>query len=147
MQKREDSSSRKALFVSAILVLEVTGCASAPPPPQAAPIQTAHAVSAIVLVNRCGSLGTADAKLAEKEMNQLLEGCGTYTGGTVRFTATLLPGGAMQFDPRQGETTSIPICVLSRPLKHGVHLTKSCSLDIALEETSMVIPAKVSSPR
>jgi hypothetical protein len=116
-------------------------CASSGPPLAAQPIHTAQTVSAIVLVNHCASLGTADAKLAEKEMNQLVEGCSEFTGGTAHFTATLLPGGAIQFEPGTDKAETIPICVLSRPLKHGVHLKKSCSLDVQLEVSSIVLPA------
>ena len=111
-------------------------CASPSPPPP----KMAHAVSAIVLVNHCASLGAADAKLAEKAMNQLVEGCGSFAGGTARFTATLLPGGAIQFESRADASAAIPVCALSHPLTHGVHLKKSCSLDVALEESSMTLP-------
>jgi hypothetical protein len=115
------------------------GCASAPPPP---PPKTAQAVSAIVLANQCATLGKTEAKLAEKEMDHLVDGCATYTGPALRFTATLLPGGAIQFEPRQGETNAIPICVLSHPLKHAVHLAKPCALDVKLEVTSMTVPSR-----
>jgi hypothetical protein len=105
-------------------------------------VRTAHAVSAVVLANRCGTLGTSNAKLAERAMNQLVEGCGSFAGGSARFTATLLPGGAIQFAPdaARASSDSIPMCVVSHPLTHGVHLTKACALDVVLEESSMVLP-------
>jgi hypothetical protein len=100
----------------------------------------AHMVSATVLVNRCTALGTANAKLAQKAMLQLTDGCSSFSGGSVRFTATLLPGGAIQFEPRADQSDSVPICVLSHPLTHEVHLNKSCSLDVELDEKSLVLP-------
>lgn len=126
---------------AALTFVWLVGCAPSAPPLAAKSIRTAQTVSAIVLVNHCASLGTANAKLAESEMNQLVEGCSGFTGGTARFTATLLPGGAIQFEPGPEKAETIPICVLSRPLKHGVHLTKSCSLDVQLEVSSMILPS------
>jgi hypothetical protein len=113
--------------------------ACTPPPPPTAPVKTAHTVSAIVLVNGCSSLGPVNAKLAESAMTQLVEGCSSFGGGSVRFTATLLPGGAIQFEPHGDAKESIPICVLSHPLKHGVRLKSACSLDVQLEETAMAL--------
>jgi hypothetical protein len=124
-----------------MVVIGLGACAATPPRPvPALPLATAQTVSAIVLVNHCANLGTADAKRAELEMNQLVEGCGTFGGGSVRFTATLLPGGAIQFEPGPDASASIPICVLSHPLKHTVHLQKSCSLDVQLEVSSIALP-------
>jgi hypothetical protein len=119
------------------------GVAACATPPSAAPIKTVHTVSAIVLVNGCSSLGRVNAKLAESAMTQLVEGCSSFGGGSVRFTATLLPGGAIQFEPHGDAKESIPICVLSHPLKHGVRLKSACSLDVQLEETAMVLPPPV----
>jgi hypothetical protein len=100
-------------------------------------------VSAIVLANQCAVLGKAEAKLAEKEMDHLVEGCSTYAGPSARFTATLLPGGVMQFGPPTEDASSIPMCVLNHPLKHMVHLSKPCALDVKLEVTSMPLPEPV----
>jgi hypothetical protein len=109
-------------------------------------MRTARTVSASVLVNGCASLGTANAKLAEKAMSQLVDACGAFSGPSVRFSATLLPGGAIQFNPKDDGSATIPICVLSHPLKHGVHLTKSCGLDVELAESSLVFPAAAKAP-
>jgi hypothetical protein len=125
------------------------GCAStAPSPPQAPPptptiapsTRAAHTVSAVVLVNGCAHLGPENARLAERAMNQLVDGCGSFSGDRVQFTATLLPGGAIQFGPRGSGAPAIPICVLNHPLVHRVRLTKACSLDVQLEEGSMDVP-------
>jgi len=124
--------------VAAGMALVLTGaCAT---PAAAVPPKTAHTVSAIVLVNRCAHLGAANAKLAEKAMNQLVEGCGAFSGGSSRFTATLLPGGAIRFDPRDDASATIPMCVVNHPLTHAVHLKASCALDVQLEESSIVVP-------
>lgn len=119
---------------TAILAL-VAGCASTGPP-----VRTTHLVSATVLVNRCAALGAANAKLAEAAMNRLVDGCGEFTGSSVRFTATLLPGGAIQFDPHADPSATIPVCVLSHPLTHQVHLKASCTVDVELEASSVVLP-------
>jgi hypothetical protein len=129
-----------AAFLGTVVALQAA-CA-APPPARVAviPLATARTVSAIVLVNHCANLGASDARRAQLEMNQLTEGCAGFTGGSVRFTATLLPGGAIQFEPGPDASASIPLCVLSHPLKHTVHLRKSCSLDVQLEVSSMALP-------
>ena len=124
------------------------GCAStAPPrpsqspPSESAPVsRSAHTVSAVVLVNGCAHFGPENARLAERAMNQLVDGCGSFSGDRVQFTATLLPGGAIQFEPRGNGAPAIPICVLNHPLMHKVRLAKACSLDVELEEGSMDVP-------
>jgi hypothetical protein len=102
-------------------------------------------VAAVVVANHCVTLGAATAKLAERAMNQLVDGCGSFSGGSVRFTATLLPGGGMQFASTDALSQSIPMCVLGHPLTHGLHLTKACALDVVLEDSVMALPAPASS--
>jgi hypothetical protein len=92
-------------------------------------------------MNGCALYGPENAKLAQAAINQLVDGCGAFTGDKVQFTATLLPGGAMQFEPKAGASQAIPICVLSHPLTHKVKLQKACSLDVRLEEGTMAVPA------
>ncbi len=122
-------------------------CASTPAPPSASPVAApaptsppAHTVSAVVLVNGCAHFGVENARLAEAAMNQLVDGCSGFTGERVQFTATLLPGGALQFEPRPQDSPSIPVCVLNHPLTHKVRLQKACSLDVRLEEGSVAVP-------
>jgi hypothetical protein len=131
-----------------ISLLAVAACGSAPPPPPAAtpeppppPARPAHTVSAVVLVNGCAHLGVTNARLAQAAMNQLVDGCSSFTGERVQFTATLLPGGAIQFEPRPDASPTIPLCVLNHPLTHRVQLQKACSLDVRLEEGSAIVPA------
>jgi hypothetical protein len=132
-----------------VSILIASACASPPPPPVASPAPPAptappaHSVNAVVLVNGCAHFGVENARLAQAAMNQLVDGCGGFTGDRVQFTATLLPGGAIQFEPRPDASQSIPLCVLNHPLTHRVRLQKACSLDVRLEEGLMVVPRSV----
>jgi hypothetical protein len=117
----------------AFVALVAAGCAP-PPPPAPPPAPPAHAVSAVVLVNGCSRLGVDNAKLAQAAMNQLVDGCGSFTGGHAQFTATLLPGGAIQFVAGPDQAQAVPVCVLTHPLTHKVHLQTACTLDVRLDE-------------
>ena len=132
-----------------VSILGAAACGSAPPPATATPAPSppptasaapAHTVSAVVLVNGCAHFGVDNARLAQAAMNQLVDGCSSFAGDRVQFTATLLPGGAIQFEPRPEGSQSIPICVLNHPLTHRVHLQKACSLDVRLEEGTVAVP-------
>jgi hypothetical protein len=81
-----------------------------------------------------------NARLAQTAMNQLVDGCTGFVGEPVQFTATLLPGGAIQFEQRPGASQAIPLCVLNHPLTHRVRLRKACSLDVRLEESLVAVP-------
>jgi hypothetical protein len=94
----------------------------------------------VVLVNGCAHLGVDNAKLAQAAMNQLVDGCGSFTGGRAQFSATLLPGGAIQFVQGRDPAQAIPVCVLTHPLTHRVHLQSACTLDVRLEEGSVDVP-------
>jgi hypothetical protein len=124
----------------------VVACASPPPattPSAATPAPgppPAHAVTAVVLVNGCAVSGVENARLAQAAINQLVDGCSGFTGQHVQFTATLLPGGAIQFEQRPGASESVPLCVLNHPLSHRVRLQKACSLDVRLEESLVSVP-------
>src|SRR5882672_5513164 len=130
------------LIVFSSLAATVVACASAAPPaasalaappvpPGPSPVRT---VTAVVLVNGCAVNGVENARLAQAAMNQLVDGCTGFSGDKVQFTATLLPGGAIQFEQRPGASATIPLCVLNHPLSHRVRLQKACSLDVQLEE-------------
>jgi hypothetical protein len=118
-----------------------TAPASAPPaetPPSST--RPAYTVSAVVLANGCARFGADNGRLAQAAMSQLVEGCSTFTDDRVVFTATLLPGGAIQFEPRADGSQTIPLCVLNHPLTHKVKLQKACSLDVQLEKGSISVP-------
>jgi hypothetical protein len=137
---------RSAIVAMLVSMTGAVACASTPPaPPSAAPSPAptaapARTVTAVVLVNGCAHLGVENGRLAEAAMNQLVEGCTGFSGDRVQFTATLLPGGAIQFEPREDASQAIPICVLNHPLTHRVKLQKACSLDVRLEEGVLVVP-------
>jgi hypothetical protein len=132
------------------LVLPATmaalSCAAKTPPPGPPPAPPAHAVSAVVLVNGCAHLGVDNAKLAQAAMNQLVDGCGSFTGGRVQFSASLLPGGAIQFVQGPDPAQAIPVCVLTHPLTHRVRLQAACTLDVRLEEGSVDVPKATPAP-
>lgn len=100
----------------------------------------------MVLVNGCAHLGVDNAKLAQAAMNQLVDGCGSFTGGRVQFSATLLPGGAIQFVQGPDPAQAIPVCVLTHPLTHRVRLQSACTLDVRLEEGPVDVPKAATSP-
>jgi hypothetical protein len=136
-----------------VVIATAVGCGSAAtPPPSSAPAtasadRPAYAVTAVVLVNGCAHFGAENARLAQAAMNALVDGCSGFSGDKVQFTATLLPGGAIQFDPGPGDSKTIPVCVLNHPLTHRVQLHHACSLDVRLEATSVVVPPSVDSGR
>jgi hypothetical protein len=109
-------------------------------PPASSVSTSAHAVTAVVLMNGCAHFGVQDARLAQAAINGLVDGCSSFGGDRVQFTATLLPGGAIQFDPGPKDSAAIPICVLNHPLTHKVQLQKACSLDVRLEQDSVLVP-------
>src|ERR1019366_3789397 len=132
-------------FMSAGALAVVLACGGAPAPPPSAPPAAAgppaaHAVTAVVLVNGCAHFGVENARLAQPAINALVDGCSPFTGERVQFTATLLRGGAIQFEPGAHDSAAIPICVLNHPLTHRVQLQKACSLDVRLEQSSVVVP-------
>ena len=113
-----------------------TAPAASATPANSAAARPAHTVSAVVLVNGCARLGADNARLAQAAMSQLVDGCSAFSGDRVQFTATLLPGGTIQFEPRPNQPQTIPICVVNHPLSHHVKLDKACSLEVRLEEGS-----------
>jgi hypothetical protein len=134
----------RALPWIALIVLGGCGGGNAPAPaaapqPHAAALPAGRSVNAVVVVNGCTHLGKDNAKLAESAMSKLVDGCSRYSGPPVRFVARLLPGGAIEFVPRAGGSDAIPLCVLRHPLQHGVKLDRACTLDVQLEEASVVL--------
>jgi hypothetical protein len=113
--------------------------ASASPAASSAPGQSAQIVNAMILTNDCKVAGAANARLAEKAMNQLTEGCTSVPGGKAQFEATLQPGGRISISAVPGQPDVVPICVLKHSLQHSVPLTQPCHLDVKLEETSVPV--------
>jgi hypothetical protein len=113
---------------------------AAPSAPEAAPSgRAAQIVNATILTNGCRDLGASAARLAERAMDQLIEGCSTVPGGKAQFEATLQPGGRIQISGVAGEPDVVPICILKHSLLHNVPLTKPCRLDVKIEQTSVSV--------
>jgi hypothetical protein len=121
---------------------------SAPAPPQAAPPASARAaqvVNATILMNGCQDFGRTNAKLAEKAMYELVEGCSSVPSGTAQFGATLLPSGRIEIAAAPGQPDLVPICILKHPLVHKVPLSNPCRLDVKIEQTSVAVRADAGS--
>jgi hypothetical protein len=99
----------------------------------------AQMVNAMILANGCKVAGAANARLAEKAMNQLTEGCTSVPGGKAEFQATLQPGGRIAINAVPGQPDVVPICVLKHALQHSVPLTQPCRLDVKLEQISVMV--------
>jgi hypothetical protein len=112
---------------------------TAPAPAPRQPERSAEVVNATVLANGCQELGKTNAKLAEKAMYELVEGCSTVPGGSSRFSATLLPGGRIDIQAGPGQPDVVPICILKHPLAHQVPLVKPCRLDVKIDQTSLPV--------
>jgi hypothetical protein len=143
---------RTAVAVLGMLAMRVAACgprepaasvspggasadASIPPAEPSGP--SAQMVNATILTNGCQALGPANARLAEKAMYQLIEGCSSVPGGKAQFEATLQPGGRIQIGGVPGQPDVVPICVLKHALEHKVPLTQPCRLDVKIEQTSV----------
>lgn len=99
----------------------------------------AQMVNAMILANGCKVAGAANARLAEKAMNQLTEGCTSVPGGKAEFEATLQPGGRVAINAVPGQPDVVPICVLKHSLQHSVPLTEPCRLTVKLEQMSVPV--------
>src|SRR5690349_20138602 len=64
--------------------------------PPHATVPPVTVIDAVVIVHDCAKLGSGNAKLAEKAMNQLVAGCSELPSASANFSATLLPGGQIQ---------------------------------------------------
>jgi hypothetical protein len=127
---------------SVLLLFYVDACASTAPPrgAEAAPpaaSNTAHVVNATIITNGCQSLGSTGARLAERAMYDLVEGCRSIPGGSARFYATLEPGGRIEIAAGHGQPELIPVCVVKHSLVHNVPLRRPCGLTVRLEETAI----------
>jgi hypothetical protein len=108
--------------------------------------RAAKVVNATIVTNGCQNLGAASARLAERAMYDLVEGCTSVPGGTARFHATLQPGGRIEIVAGPGQPQVIPICVLKHSLLHKVRLVGPCGLDVRMEETSVAVTRDGAAP-
>jgi hypothetical protein len=98
-------------------------------------------VNATILANGCHDLGHENARLAERAMYELVEGCSSVPGGSAQFEATLEPGGRIDIAGTPGQPDVVPICILKHSLQHKVALTKPCRLDVKITQTSVPVGA------
>jgi hypothetical protein len=127
---------------AALVVLIACSCAPAAPSKsarEAGPGRAAKVVNATIVTNSCQTLGAESARLAERAMYDLVEGCASVPGGTARFHATLDPGGRIEITAGPGQPQVIPICVLKHSLLHKIRLVSPCGLDVDLEETRVAV--------
>jgi hypothetical protein len=121
------------------------GCARSSPatpssePPAKGP--AAQLVNATILTNGCQHLGRENARLAERAMYELVEGCSSVPGGSAQFEATLEPGGRIEIAGAPGQPDVVPICILKHSLQHKVALTKPCRLEVKIAQTSVPVGA------
>jgi hypothetical protein len=72
-------------------------------------------------------------------MYDLVEGCTSVPGGTVRFHATLRQDGRVEIAAGPGQPELIPTCVLKHSLVHKVRLSGPCGLDVKLDEANVPV--------
>jgi hypothetical protein len=144
---------RSAVFACLAPLVALASCgpkavprASEPTPPSPQTTRAAKVVNATIVANGCQNLGPASARLAERAMYDLVEGCTAVPGGTAGFHAILRPGGRIEIAAGPGQPDTIPICVLKHSLVHKVPLTGPCGLDVKLDETTMAVTRDAGSP-
>ena len=142
---RSPSAARSPVgaFGLTSLAVMLAACASARPPGvevAPAPVRAAQVVNATILTNGCEALGKPSAKLAERAMSELVEGCGEVPGGSARFGATLLPGGHIKIEGVAGQPDVVPICILKHSLVHRVPLERPCHLDVSIAQSTVPMP-------
>ncbi len=126
----------------ALVLALAAGCSRSSPATQSpAKGAAAQMVNATILANGCHDLGHENARLAERAMYQLVEGCSSVPGGSAEFEATLEPGGRIEISGTPGQPDVVPICILKHSLQHKVALAKPCRLDVKITQTSVPVGA------
>lgn len=118
--------------------------AQGPQPPakpdveQPPPVEPISLVTSMVVVEACPDSKNLDAKLANREIDELVGPCKKVPGGSAHFSATLLPGGRVELASPSGDPTEgvVPTCLVQQlaQLKHKLKLTKACKFDVKLEQ-------------
>ena len=95
-------------------------------------------VTSMVVIDACPDSRRLDTKAANREIEELVGPCKKVPGGAAHFSATLMPGGAVELASPGGDRSAgiVPTCVLqnARQLKHKLRLTKACKFEVKLEE-------------
>lgn len=120
-----------------------TTTAPPPPPPPAEPDAESEdnissLVTSMVVIDACPDSKRIDSKLANREIEELVGPCRRVPGGAAHFSATLLPGGAVELASPSGDKEDgiVPTCVLQKQkqLRHKLRLSKACKFDVKLEQ-------------
>jgi hypothetical protein len=134
-----------AALAGGLAVLACAGNPAPPPdqgePPDEAEPTMARGVNATVIVSKCPDAQRIKVRTAQDAIQKLVGPCAKVPGGKAHFSATLLPGGTIELaspagDPAEGV---VPTCVLHNRLLHRVPLKSPCTLDVELDERTVVV--------
>lgn len=125
-----------ALACGATRPAEPQTAVAAPPPTQTAEPVPVAVVDATILFTDCPAVSDMNAKLAERTMRRLVEGCDAVPSGKAQFVATLVPGGRIEISAAPGADQTVPICVLKHQLQHQVKVKQACKIQIQMEQKS-----------
>lgn len=129
--------------------LGVVACSGSPrsaavsePAGESEPEQTvATGVNATVIVAKCPDVKRVKVRTAQDAIQKLVGPCATVPGGRAHFSATLMPGGRIELASPEGDKAEgvVPTCVLQNRLVHKVLLRSPCTLDVQLDERTVVV--------
>lgn len=95
-------------------------------------------VTSMVVVDACPASQKIDRRAATHEIEALVGPCQKVPGGAAHFSATLMPGGAVELASPTGDpaTGVVPTCVLETKaaFRHKLKLAQPCRFDVKLEE-------------
>ncbi len=101
----------------------------------------ATGINATVIVSKCPDAGRVNIRTAQDAIQKLVGPCAKVPGGSAHFSAKLLPGGRIELASPEGDPTEgvVPTCVLKNRLVHRVLLKSACTLDVTLDERTVVV--------
>lgn len=101
----------------------------------------ATGVNATVIVNKCPDASRVNIRTAQEAIQRLVGPCAKVPGGSAHFSAKLMPGGRIELASPEGDPTEgvVPTCVLKNRLVHRVLLKSPCTLDVTLDERTVVV--------
>ncbi len=94
-----------------------------------------------MLVNKCPDASRVNIRTAQDAIQRLVGPCAKVPGGSAHFSAKLMPGGRIELASPEGDPTEgvVPTCVLKNRLVHRVLLKSPCTLDVTLDERTVVV--------
>lgn len=101
----------------------------------------ATGVNATVIVSKCPDAARVNIRMAQDAIQRLVGPCAKVPGGSAHFSAKLMPGGRIELASPEGDPTEgvVPTCVLKNRLVHRVLLKSPCTLDVQLDERTVVV--------